>query len=317
MSALSEIIIEWASGGIGSLNTKQGLAGVSRKATDTRVGKAVANNAFVKNVNKWLMSESGKWLTSRISGMTGEGVEEIVPEYVGPLLQRATYDPEANMPTMDDVKQAFMGGFGAAGIMGVSHDALNGRMLKDPARFELGKVEKFDVWDDIDAFDSSNVENQPTTSQQDFNGAQHMIAGGRAKRAPLRAQNIAERMQKEGYSSEEIRQYTNWIQDVEDNWKWEFSDEDARINQRAMERVQKGKTVRLGDLITHDELYRNYSELRDMPVEKSQNKYESSYKPSSQTIELSQPADVETALHEVQHAVQHIQGFAKGFAKGG
>lgn len=169
MSALSETIIEWASGGIGGLNARQGLSGLISRAANSKVGKAVtkaADNAFINTTKKFLTSEPGKWLTSRIAGMTGEGVEEMVSEYVGPLLQRATYDPEAGMPTMEDVQQAFLGGFGAAGIMGVSSDALNGRMLKDPARYEPGKIKSFDVWDDVEAEGSQQHGNADTNANR-------------------------------------------------------------------------------------------------------------------------------------------------------
>ena len=63
---------------------------------------------------------------------TGEGVEEVVSEFVTPYIKRATYDPDAETATLDDLVDAGIGGMvnsvilqGAFGAANRGADALD------------------------------------------------------------------------------------------------------------------------------------------------------------------------------------------------
>lgn len=72
----------------------------------------------------------------------------------------------------------------------------------------------------------------------------------------------------------------------------------------------------LGDILDHDELYRNYPDLRDVRVtlDSTRTPGSGSYNPATNTITISgNPfAQKDLFLHEIQHAIQEAEGFARG-----
>lgn len=75
--------------------------------------------------------------------------------------------------------------------------------------------------------------------------------------------------------------------------------------------------LRLADYIRHDELFRNYPQLKGATLRfaEMEDGARGSYNPETNTITISeklQTAPEDTIIHEVQHAIQTAEGFAKG-----
>lgn len=75
--------------------------------------------------------------------------------------------------------------------------------------------------------------------------------------------------------------------------------------------------AKLGDIINHDALFRNYPKLKNTGVEFAELKEGTNgqYNKARNVIELSyalQEAPEDTLIHEIQHVIQNIEGFASG-----
>lgn len=138
---------------------------------------------------------------------------------------------------------------------------------------------------------------------------------------------------------EEVYQNTGWWKDVRDGkWKFEISDANAHINEDVLTKMYTMATdnlvagtgasyvkVNLNKILKHDELYKGYPELKNVPFY-----YEPKYTKSIAAAglspltgelvvvagpkfkEMSATEQRGTILHEVQHLIQEMEGFAKG-----
>lgn len=140
------------------------------------------------------------------------------------------------------------------------------------------------------------------------------------KQDALNDYNKAINMQKSGeYSNEDIRQETNWFQDKNGDWKFEFDDSSLTLNN---EILQKNENYKLGDIIDHDYLFKLYPELKNYDVEFRNIKGNGSFINKDKTITINNDfldntnykALKGTILHEVQHAIQYIEGFETGMS---
>ena len=98
------------------------------------------------------------------------------------------------------------------------------------------------------------------------------------------------------------------LRDLDGIWGNEYAGLSSRVN---------GGTATLENLIIHDELFRNYPQLRDVRVRftEMEDDARGSYNRETNTITLSRDlrnAPEETLLHEVQHAIQYAEGFTSG-----
>lgn len=124
-------------------------------------------------------------------------------------------------------------------------------------------------------------------------------------------------MQKQGIDNETIRQQTKWFQDKNGDWKFEVDDSSLTINNNIL---QKNQTYKLGDIISHNILFKLYPELANYGVSFKNKKNNGSYNNKNQTFEISNAfldsANYKnlkgTLIHEIQHAIQHIEGFEAG-----
>lgn len=131
-----------------------------------------------------------------------------------------------------------------------------------------------------------------------------------------RLYNKANKMQKAGFDNEQIRQQTNWFQDRNGDWKFEFSDKDMSLKNNI--KLEKNKTYKLGDILEHDTLFLLYPELRNYTVEFKNINANGSFYKKDNTIIInnkninSNPRIEGTLIHEIQHAIQCIEGFEAG-----
>ena len=85
-----------------------------------------------------------------------------------------------------------------------------------------------------------------------------------------------------------------------------------------IENVSGRKKFKLSDILTHDELYKNYPEFKDMPVSFKKMKLTTGgyYEPAKDKITLNSHYDsktlLRTILHEIQHRIQQKEGFSNG-----
>lgn len=145
--------------------------------------------------------------------------------------------------------------------------------------------------------------------------AKYSFGGENARRADLDALRQAKEMEWQGVAMQTIFRETGWFTGADGKWRFEIDDSGARYDPRNQEGAVPGQT--LADFLQHDELFKNYPQLR-----KTQVRFEDlgrgllgSYSRSTDTITLNEslrdaPEDV--LVHEIQHAVQMAEGFAQG-----
>jgi hypothetical protein len=152
-----------------------------------------------------------------------------------------------------------------------------------------------------------------------------IIAGSAAKEAPyekmLAARNA---MKKPGADPEAIWQEHGVFKGYDKGTaggqlKWEIPDTNAKFKEGAFQAYPEGKTGfggRLGDLLDHPELFKNYPQLADMNVSayyKKGTKRGGSQLGNDLEMYSKDPDDLlKVLLHETQHKVQDIEKFGRG-----
>jgi hypothetical protein len=137
----------------------------------------------------------------------------------------------------------------------------------------------------------------------------------------------ATKLSKRGKTPQEIWQQTGTVKGPDGQWRQEISDKSSRYDPealadlRALENFDYLKhTQPLGGTLEHQELYKAYPDLGDMPVhfmpaERMGGAY-GAYSPSKNRMTLRDTLSPEKArsssLHEIQHAIQEREGFAVG-----
>ena len=128
--------------------------------------------------------------------------------------------------------------------------------------------------------------------------------------------NKALSMSKVDVNNETIRKTTNWYQDKNGDWKFEFSDKDMSLKHI---KYQENKVYKLGDILEHDTLFMLYPELANYDVEFTNMKPLGRYSKITKQIKLNSKllnrklSTEGTLIHEIQHAIQDIEGFENGF----
>ena len=147
-------------------------------------------------------------------------------------------------------------------------------------------------------------------------GMKNAIQNDYSNRVIEQSYNQALQLKDRGVDNESIRQSTNWFQDKNGDWKFEFSDKDMAIKQGVQ--LKQDKNYKLGDILEHDILFEVYPELKDYKVQIRDKKANGSFNRESKAITISSKLinnskSVEgTLIHEIQHAIQNIEGFESG-----
>lgn len=166
------------------------------------------------------------------------------------------------------------------------------------------------------------IENVDTI--QPGTGELNQYTGTKSATALVQQLSAAQVMEQKNVSMTQILKDTGWFRDPADNqWKFEISDKDAKINEAMLEKIfsNKKKDATLSDVLEHDKLFAAYPFLANMPV-----KYNSHIKtylgalvPDGKGwfyIEVAKTNDFyslrDTLLHEIAHAIQAIEGFGRG-----
>ncbi|QNB46822.1 hypothetical protein BR63_11175 [Thermanaerosceptrum fracticalcis] len=111
-----------------------------------------------KLVEKYIKSPVGQAAVKRVANIFGEGTEEIVAELLEPFIKRYYYDPNAPMPTADELAMAFGGGAVVSALLGIPVDVLELSSVKksNEERFHEGAQAGFGTYSGpVTVFDKS------------------------------------------------------------------------------------------------------------------------------------------------------------------
>ncbi len=129
--------------------------------------------------------------------------------------------------------------------------------------------------------------------------------------------NKAQAMARSGFDNEYIRQNTNWFQDKNGDWKFEFSDKDMSLKPNI--KLKENTTYKLKDILEHDLLFAIYPELANYEVEfENLGNVVGKFNRTTNQIKInnnkigSKFSIEKTLVHELQHAIQKIEGFEQG-----
>lgn len=176
------------------------------------------------------------------------------------------------------------------------------------------------------SYNNVNTTNN-SSMQNNVNNTRFSIAGKKGMKNAIKQNtrnihleenyNMAVNMARKGLDNETIRQKTNWFQDKNGVWKFEFSDKDMKIRRN----IKADSINRLDEILEHDTLFTVYPELENLKVVfKDTNKIDGNYNKNTKTITMSNDlighrAKTEIAIiHEIQHAIQDIEGFETGIS---
>ena len=158
-------------------------------------------------------------------------------------------------------------------------------------------------------------------------GAAGIFGGRLAETADLPMLNHAQMMESLGAPREEIHGATGWFRGPDKQWRFEIPDAQAEVSPIVS---GTGAGSLMSEHLFHPQLYKNYPDLRNLPVKYGPGTY---YQPGSpggaptpehfgfklpdpgkmeETGGGMAPTDVLSAIHEAQHAVQRREGFAPG-----
>lgn len=130
--------------------------------------------------------------------------------------------------------------------------------------------------------------------------------------------NEALSMEKDNISSKEIREKTGWYKDVNGDWKFEISDESAKLKVKPKENA----TYKLSDLLSHDYIFDMYKNLegtkvvfKDLGETRGRaNKITGAISINNNLVNDTQQLK-KTLIHEIQHNIQRAEGFQQGTTK--
>jgi hypothetical protein len=161
--------------------------------------------------------------------------------------------------------------------------------------------------------------------------ATRIFAGPMAKTANHVALSRAAEMEAQGQHPDEIWRATGWGRGADDKWRFEISDDAARVDLPAHAEMRPGELpveTTHGEAIQHPELAAAYPDIPERPLLYQRldpapggRFARGTYYPDMDVFRLNvipshAYAPLSTGLHETQHGVQMREGFARGGAPG-
>ncbi len=125
----------------------------------------------------------------------------------------------------------------------------------------------------------------------------------------------AKRLVAGGLDEEKVRQQTGWFKGADNIWRFEITDEDAKLTEHAKDMLVSGTEMNmpLDEVLDHDKLFAAYPKLRDITVRfEDLGKLEGSFKNGVLLINSKTDSPVSVLMHEIQHVIQTNEGFATG-----
>ncbi len=154
----------------------------------------------------------------------------------------------------------------------------------------------------------------------DDNEVKFSIAGEHSKTANHSLLFEAKLRDYKGEDSESIRRDTGWYRGKDDKWRYYIPDNELNIDGLIQFANSNRDVALLGDVITHDKLFKAYPELRNVSIcfddigQTKRGKFLSDKNEIVLNIKLKGNVEKikDTLVHEIQHAIQYIEGFALG-----
>lgn len=159
-------------------------------------------------------------------------------------------------------------------------------------------------------------------------GAKFLFAGEKgAERSEMAMRDLeaAKRLEAMGHTARTIWAATNWYRGADGMWRFEVADKLATVNVAIGAVPEDGQISLLGDVMSHDQLYKIYPEMKNipvimMPMDAEANAMLAEHKDSGGLVIVvntnavkSDSIMLSALLHEVQHVAQNIEGFATTF----
>ena len=131
---------------------------------------------------------------------------------------------------------------------------------------------------------------------------------------------------KNNIENEQIRRRTGWFQDSKGDWKFELSDDEAKI----IKKLEKNNTYQLKEILEHNDLYEMYPNLKNNKVKFTDfgirtdengkkyikkgriNNITNTISLNNELISKGNDAVLDTLIHEIQHRIQKIEKFTQG-----
>lgn len=131
---------------------------------------------------------------------------------------------------------------------------------------------------------------------------------------------------KNNIENEQIRRRTGWFQDNKGDWKFELSDDEAKI----IKKLEKNNTYQLKEILEHNDLYEMYPNLKNNKVKFTDfgirtdengkkyikkgriNNITNTISLNNELISKGNDAVLDTLIHEIQHRIQKIEKFTQG-----
>lgn len=131
---------------------------------------------------------------------------------------------------------------------------------------------------------------------------------------------------KNNIENEQIRRKTGWFQDSKGDWKFELSDDEAKI----IKKLEKNNTYQLNEILDHNDLYEMYPNLKNNKVKFTDfgirtdengkkyikkgriNNITNTISLNNELISKGNDAVLDTLIHEIQHRIQKIEKFTQG-----
>lgn len=164
------------------------------------------------------------------------------------------------------------------------------------------------------------------TKNNNLNGkTNYMMTGTKGMKNSIKVDNkfsdikdkfiMANEMNNNSYSNEEIRQQTGWFKNIKGNWEFEVSDHNTKFKILP----EENKEYNLSELFEAKTLYKMYPELKNISVKFKKLKGKNgSFNTETNTITvnnslLNNPNNARgTILHEIQHYIQKYEGLPTG-----
>lgn len=138
-------------------------------------------------------------------------------------------------------------------------------------------------------------------------------------------EKAALKMEKSGAKPTEIREATGLVRGLDGHWRDELSDQFAKMkdsghaNFGELHKASKsGSTVKLKDVLEHQDLYDAYPHLRNIEIvtHSSSSNAKGAYYPDKNKISIAEDLTPEqaksTLLHEITHDIQNFEGWNHG-----
>jgi len=144
----------------------------------------------------------------------------------------------------------------------------------------------------------------------------YQMGGPKARTAILDKLEIAQELEYNNVTPENIWKQTGWLHDVDGKWKFEINDKKAKLKTKNLNK----SVTKLGDILDHEDLFDAYPELKDMTVhirKLGRNTYgyfdgKELYMAKKYTEKDKLDEFLSGLLHEIQHYIQKREEFAKG-----